>query len=177
MDELVTNRLLLRGWRPEDVESLARINSDPRVAEWLGRALDAVETAQRVVAFNDHWKEHGFGPWAVEERATGRLAGRTGFVHWDDWTASPHDAEIGWTFAPDVWGRGYATEAALAAVDWARTRPRLRKIISITRPDNVRSRRVMEKIGLTYRGDTFWHGFDQVWYGVDLEDTSVAIGQ
>ncbi len=70
---------------------------------------------------------------------------------------------------PQVWGRGYATEAATAVLDWARERPDVRTIISITLTDNVRSRRVMEKLGLTYRGEATWRGFDQVWYGIELK--------
>jgi RimJ/RimL family protein N-acetyltransferase len=166
--ELLTKRLCLRGWQPADVEPMTTINADPRVGEWLGGVIGLEETTARLAAYAYHWQERGFGIWAVEERVGGRLVGRTGFMHWDDWTASPHDAEIGWTFAPEVWGRGYASEAARAAIEWARTRPDLRQIISITRPDNQRSRRVMEKLGLTYQGHTVWRGFEQVWYGIEL---------
>jgi RimJ/RimL family protein N-acetyltransferase len=166
--ELETERLLLRGWRQEDLEPMAAINADPRVGKWLGGVIDVDTTRARLQSYGYHWEEHRFGPWAVEERASGRLVGRTGLMRWEDWTASPHDAEIGWTFAPDVWGRGYATEAARAVLEWATGDASLRTIISITRPDNLRSRRVMEKLGLTYRGQTVWRGFAQVWYGIDL---------
>lgn len=168
VSELLTPRLRLRGWRAEDSEAMAAINADPRVGEWLGGVVGREETLARLQAYAYHWAERGFGLWAVEECATGRLVGRTGLMHWDDWTASAHDAEIGWTFSPDVWGRGYATEAAAAALDWARTQSGLRRIISITLPHNARSRRVMEKLGMTYGGEATWHGFDQVWYAIDL---------
>ncbi len=148
---------------------MAAISGDPRVGEWLGGVIDIEETRARLQAYAYHWDERGFGIWAVEECASGRLVGRTGLMHWDDWTASTHDAEIGWTFAPEVWGRGYATEAARAALGWAAERPGLQTIVSITRPDNVASRRVMEKLGLTYRGETVWRGFDQVWYGIEVD--------
>lgn len=144
------------------------INADPRVGAWIGGVIDAKETRVRVGAWIDHWEDRGFGPWAVEERATRRLVGRTGFMHWDDWTASPHDAEVGWALAPAVWGRGYATEAGRVALGWAVGQPALRAIISITRPDNLRSRRVMERLGLTYAGETVWRGSGQVWYGIEL---------
>lgn len=165
--ELVTERLRLRAWVLADVEPMAAINADPLVGEWLGGVIQTEETRARLKAYANHWEERGFGIWAVEERASGRLVGRTGLMHWDDWTASPHDAEIGWTFAPEVWGRGNATEAARAALGWAAGQPGLNAIISITRPDNVASRRVMEKLGLTYRGETVWRGFAQVWYGIE----------
>lgn len=167
--ELTTPRLRLRGWDPSDLEPMAAINADPRVGEWLGSVIDAEETERRLQAYAYHWEERGFGLWAVVDRETGELVGRTGFMHWDDWTTAQHDAEIGWTFAPERWGHGYATEAARTALDWARAQPALRHIISITRPDNLRSRRVMEKLGLTYRGRTVWRGFEQGWYGIDLD--------
>ena len=100
----------------------------------------------------------------MEELESGRFVGRVGLVRHDDWTASPHDAEIGWTLSRTVWGRGYATEAARAALEWAAGQPALESIISITLPGNLRSRRVMEKLGLAYQGSAFWHGFEQVWY-------------
>lgn len=145
---------------------MTEINSDPRVAAWLG-SIDPAQTENRILAYVEHWKARGYGVWAVEEVKSGVFVGRVGLVHHDDWTASPHDAEIGWALSHAVWGRGYATEAARAVLDWARERPDLRVIISITRPDNLRSRRVMEKLGLTYQGEATWHGFDQVWYAHD----------
>ena len=167
--QLLTARLLLRGWEARDHSPMAAITGDPRVGEWLGGVIGPDETASRIQHWTDHWQQHGFGLWAVEERDSGVLVGRTGFMHWDDWTASPHDAEIGWTFSSAVWGRGYATEAATAALEWARTQPGLRHIISITFPHNARSRRVMEKLGLTYRGQAVWRGFDPVvWYALEL---------
>ncbi len=121
--ELVTARLRLRNWQPQDVEPMAAINADPRVGDWLGGTIGVEETRTRLQLYASHWDERAFGIWAVEERRSGRLVGRTGFMRWDDWTASPHGAEIGWTFDPGVWGRGYATEAARAALAWAATQP------------------------------------------------------
>ena len=156
----------MRSWREDDVEPMTAINSDPEVARWLG-PVDPSRTRERIMAWVEHWRQHGFGLWAVEEKASGRMIGRVGLVHHDDWTASDHDAEVGWTLARSAWGRGYATEGAHAALEFARGAG-LRQIISITLPDNVRSRRVMEKLGLTYQGSTQWRGFDHVWYATEL---------
>ncbi len=164
---IATDRLRLRAWTDDDIAPLTEIYTDPEVTAWLG-PIDPAQTRKRIDAYVDHWHRHGYGPWAVDELESGHFVGRVGLVHHDDWTASPHDAEIGWAVARTVWGRGYATEAARAALDWARARPDLTTIISITRPDNARSRRIMEKLGLTYRGMATWHGFDQVWYGIEL---------
>lgn len=171
--ELVTARVRLRNWQSKDVEPMAAINVDPRVGDWLSGTIGVEETRTRLQLYASHWEERAFGIWAVEERGSRRLVGRTGLMRWDDWTASPHDAEIGWTFDPGVWGRGYATEAARAALAWAATQPGLRTIISNTRPDNVASRRVMEKLGLSYRGEALWRGFRQVWYGTGLTEHPV----
>lgn len=161
-----TERLLLRPWRSSDVERMRQINSDPEVRRWLGVNPD--QTEARMKAWLEHWQRHGYGHWALEESGSGDFIGRVGLIHQDEWTASEHDAEIGWTLASSAWGNGYATEGARAALDFAR-KIGLRRIISITRPDNVRSQAVMERIGLTYRGATHWHGYDQVWYGTELE--------
>ena len=160
---LATDRLRLRALSDADVGPMTEINRDPEVAQWLGEP-DPSLTGQRIAGYVEHWRTRGFGQWAVEEAASGVFIGRVGLVHHDDWTASVHDAEIGWTLSRAVWGRGYATEAARAALEWATERPDLKAIISITLPGNLRSRRVMEKLGLTYQGSAFWHGFEQVWY-------------
>ena len=137
------------------------------MAIWLGNP-DPALTAHSIARWTELWRIQGFGMWAVEERQGGRLIGRVGLIHHEDWTASGHDAEIGWTLARATWGQGFATEAAAAVLRWARERGGPLDIISITRPNNVRSRRVMEKLGLVHVGQTHWHGYEQVWYAIDL---------
>ncbi len=167
--ELQTDRLLLRDWRGDDLEPMTAINQDVRVAEWLGGVNNRDQTEARMKVWIDQWNERGYGQWAVEERASQQLVGRVGFTTHADWTASPHDAEIGWALAFDSWNRGYATEAASAVLEWARQNADLKSLISVTLPDNVRSRRVMEKLGLTYAGQTTWRGREHVWYGIELQ--------
>ena len=164
--EIETDRLLLRGWREADVDALADIRRDAEVARWLGHP-DPDRAAESIAWWVEHWRIHGFGLWALEDKASGRFIGRLGLMHHGDWTASEHDAEVGWTLARDAWGRGYATEGARAALEFARA-VGIRRVISITLPTNIRSQRVMQKLGLTYRGEANWHGFDQVWYATDL---------
>jgi RimJ/RimL family protein N-acetyltransferase len=165
--EIETDRLRLRGWREADVEPLTKIRADPQVGRWLGYP-DPAKTAETIAAFVANWGRDGFGMWAVEVKQSGEFIGRVGLIHHDDWTMSAHDAEIGWTLARSAWGNGYATEAARAVLEWARARGAPRQIISITRPDNVRSRAVMERLGLVHIGQTHWRGYDQVWYALDL---------
>lgn len=167
-----TERLILRGWREADIEPMAAIYGDPEIAPWLGWPNPA-ETKAKIRWRLEHWHKHGFGTWALQQKSSGSLIGRVGLLNQTDWTASDQDAEVGWTLARSAWGHGYATEGARAALEFARHK-RLRRIISITRPDNVRSQAVMKRLGLTYRGATHWHGYDQVWYGTELEIEEVT---
>ena len=151
-EALRTERLILRRWRPEDQEAMAAINSDPAVTEFLNGRMDAAETAAFLDRTRKHWAEHGFGHWAVEP-LDGPLAGELiGFVgvaypgYLPELAARP---ELGWRLAAPSWGKGYATEAALAARDDAFGRLGLGELISIVHPENERSRRVTTKVGMT----------------------------
>jgi RimJ/RimL family protein N-acetyltransferase len=157
-DELRTERLLLRRWREEDYPAMAAINSDPEVTELLNRRMDA----EAVAAFPDrterHWAEHGFGFWAVEPTEgplSGAMIGFVGVAYPTYLEPVAHRPELGWRLSPASWGHGYATEAALAARDDAFTRLRLDALISIIHPDNLRSQRVAQKIGMSIELQVF----------------------
>ena len=151
---LRTARLLLRTWRDDDAPALAAINADPEVGRYLNNPLDdgsGLSVSERIRA---HWERHGFGHYALEElapadRGPARLLGFAG-VGYPSFIAELADRpEIGWRLDSAVWGRGYATEAAHATLDDARERLRLEELISIIHPDNARSQRVAEKLGMT----------------------------
>ena len=173
--EIVTPRLLLRGWREGDVERMAVIYSDPEVVRFL-RPLDLEGTRQQLRRFVDHWQEHGFGLWAVQERETGRLIGRVGLLYHDDWTATPHDAEVGWTLDRSTWGRGFATEGGAAALRYGFETMPMGRIISIAHRENVASWRVMEKLGLQREGETDWRDNPVVWYAISRAEWSSREG-
>jgi RimJ/RimL family protein N-acetyltransferase len=161
-----TDRLVLRRWRPEDVAPLAEILLDPAVAEWLGDpSWDDVERA--IDRYERSWDLLGFGRFAVEERTTGRLVGRVGIMRQDGWVVTPQSDEIGWAIASDCWDRGYATEAARAAIADGFGRVGLPRVLSWTLPGNHASRRVMEKCGLVRQGIAGWAGLEHVWYAID----------
>lgn len=144
---LETERLLLRDWRPEDEEPFARINADPQVGRYLlGRAESRDETARTLQRIQEHWNRWGYGLWAVEHKADRRFLGFIGLSH-HRWF--PEDVEIGWRLDPRYWNRGFATEGARAALQYAFDELALDHIISIIHRDNVASRRVAEKLGLT----------------------------
>jgi RimJ/RimL family protein N-acetyltransferase len=153
-----TPRLRLRLWRDEDLPEFAEMNADPVVMEFFPKTLSRAESDERVALIRDHFARHGFGLWAVEVR---RLASFIGFV---GLSVTPFEApftpsvEIGWRLARDHWGQGYATEAARAVLDFGFLRLGLAEIVSFTVPENRRSRRVMERIGMTRtRADDFNH--------------------
>ncbi|HZO36300.1 MAG TPA: GNAT family N-acetyltransferase [Solirubrobacteraceae bacterium] len=147
--ELLTARLRLRRWRDDDEAPMMAINRDADVTRYLNRPIDerSVELFHGQIA--DHWDRHGFGPWAVEPLAGGGLIGFVGVGYPGFLPAVAHRPELGWRLATRTWGGGYATEAAVAARDDALGRLALPSLISIIHPDNVRSQRVAEKLGMT----------------------------
>jgi RimJ/RimL family protein N-acetyltransferase len=169
--ELLTPRLRLRGWREGDVETMAAIYSEPEVVRYL-RPLDLEGTRKQLLGFVYHWEERGFGLWAVEQRSSGRLIGRIGLIHHDDWTASPHDAEVGWTLEHATWGQGLATEGGAAALRFGFEAKGMRRIVSIAHRENLASQRVMEKLGLRREGATTWRDQPVLWYAVTRREWS-----
>jgi RimJ/RimL family protein N-acetyltransferase len=164
--QIETPRLVLRRWRAADVEALAAIHAHPEVARWLG-PLGRDDAAATVERYEHHWGVFGFGRFAVDDRATARLVGRVGVMRQPDWTTAPEKDEIGWVVRADRWGEGIATEAAAAAIADAFGRVGLERIISFALPENARSRSVMDKCGLAYRGHVAWKGREHVWYDLN----------
>jgi len=146
---LRTDRLVLRDWRLDDRERFAELNADTRVMEHFPSRLDRAESdalADRIAA---ELARDGFGLWAVARRDDDRFLGFTGLVAVPFATPFTPAVEVGWRFAVDAWGHGYATEAARAAVRYAFEELVLDELVSMTSPSNVRSQRVMERLGMT----------------------------
>jgi RimJ/RimL family protein N-acetyltransferase len=172
MVELETRRLLLRRWQSEDLDAYSRLCADPEVMRYIGEGatLTRDESEEQVSRFVRHWDERGFGLWAVEYRASGEFVGFVGLAYQDEWTEGEHKTEVGWRLDRALWGRGLATEGAVASVRYGFEEIGLERIISIIQPTNAASRRVAEKAGLTARGETRWRGDDVVWYAIDRPD-------
>jgi RimJ/RimL family protein N-acetyltransferase len=155
---LATARLVLRRWRDADLAPFAALNADPRVAEHLGGPLSRAASdalAERIAA---HFARHGFGLWALEVRGGAPFAGFVGLSV--PAFAAPFTpcVEVGWRLAAEHWGRGYATEAARVALDFGFATLGLDEIVSFTAVANLRSRRVMERLGMTHDpADDFDH--------------------
>ncbi len=153
-----TPRLLLRGWRDSDLPSFAAMNADPAVMRHFPATLSRPESdalAQRIRADLD---ANGWGLWAVEVRGGAEFAGFVGLKRAGFPAPFPDWVEIGWRLAAAQWNRGYATEAARAALDQAFGPVGLQEVVSFTVPANAASRRVMEKLGLRHDpGEDFDH--------------------
>ncbi len=171
MSTLETPRLLLRPFMREDAADHARIYAKPEVTRFLAGGPFLGEAAsQRSRAaldlFINHWKEHGFGVWAVIDRATGALIGQCGLKYLPD----RPEVEILYALDTPYWGRGVATEAAAAALRHGFEATRLDRIVAVAMPAHHRSHRVMEKLGMIYEGMVeVYGGIRAVLYGISRE--------
>jgi RimJ/RimL family protein N-acetyltransferase len=150
VSDIQTDRLLLRGWRESDREPFARINRDPVVMEFFPGPLSAHESSALFDRIDLHFEQHGFGLWAAELRETGAFIGFIGLAVPRFVAAFTPCVEIGWRLDAACWGKGLATEGAGAVARHAFNVLHLDELVSFTVPANVRSRRVMEKVGMTH---------------------------
>jgi len=156
--ELRTDRLWLRRWQAGDREAFARLNADLRVVEFLPGTLSRQESDAMVDRMEAHFQERGFGLWAVEIPGITRFAGFVGLSIPRFEAHFTPCIEIGWRLDAEYWNHGYATEGARAALAFGFQSLQVDEIVSFTVPGNLRSRRVMEKIGMTHSAsDDFDH--------------------
>jgi len=147
---ITTERLLLRPWRDEDITPFAAMNADPRVMEFFPALRTRAETEEQVARIREHFERHGFGYWAVEAPSVAPFIGFVG-LKWTQFEAPfTPCVDIGWRLAYNHWGRGYATEAARAALGLGFKKLQLDEIVSFTVPANLRSRSVMVRLGMIH---------------------------
>jgi RimJ/RimL family protein N-acetyltransferase len=144
-----TERLVLRRWRDGDREPFAAMNADPRVVEHLPGPLTREASDALVDRIEANFESRGFDVFAVGIPGVAAFAGFVGLTVPRFEAAFTPCVEVGWRLAPAHWGRGYATEAARASLAFGFERLDLAEIVSFTVAANVRSRRVMERIGMT----------------------------
>jgi RimJ/RimL family protein N-acetyltransferase len=143
-DEIFTERLHLRPFRPGDFEAHAAICADPEVMRFIrAGALSRSDAWWQLARYMGHWQLRGFGLWAVVERATERLVGHLGFLEPEGGLGF----EMGWALARDVWGKGYALEGTAAALAHAFTAMGRDHVSCVIRPENTRSIRLAERLG------------------------------
>jgi len=150
-----TDRLLLRKPRPDDAPAFAEMLRDAEVMRFIGGVTD--EPAEDVLErWHARWAANGVGPFVLVRREDERVVGRAGLIVWDTsvWrnctraeAGERAQDELGWALLREHWGRGYATEGALAVREWARREADVGHLISLVHPDNASSRRVAERLG------------------------------
>jgi RimJ/RimL family protein N-acetyltransferase len=153
-----TDRLILRHWQASDREPFSRLNADPRVMEFMPALLSRDESDRVADRIEEHFREHGFGLCAAELREDHSFIGFIGLSVPAFQAAFTPCVEIGWRLAADRWGQGLATEGARAMMHYAFETVGLGEVVSFTVPENWRSRRVMEKLGMARNpADDFDH--------------------
>jgi len=156
--EITTPRMRLRRWRLSDRDAFAALNADPQVMEHFPTVLSREESDVLVASIDAHFEQHGYGLWAAEIRGVAPFAGFVGLSVPQFEAHFTPCVEIGWRLASELWGRGYATEGARAVLSFGFDTLGLDEIVSFTVPGNLRSRRVMERIGMVHNpADDFDH--------------------
>jgi len=155
--EIETARLRLRQWRDSDLEPFAALNADPAVMEFFPSVLSRAESDALAARIRAAIAERGWGLWAVEAPGVSPFAGFVGLQSPPPSLPVSPCVEIGWRLAAEHWGKGFASEAARAALGVGFERLGLHEIVSFTSVINRRSRAVMERIGMRFDGETFEH--------------------
>lgn len=149
--ELETERLRFRLFRNDDFPTYEQWCARMEIMRYLGgKTFDRIQAFRHMSYLIGHWHFLGYGYYAVEEKATGKLIGRCGYTNQPGWPAF----ELGWTIIPEYQGRGYATEAATMLLQYAFTALDQPRVTSLIHPDNAPSRRVAEKLGQKIEGET-----------------------
>src|SRR5918997_739052 len=163
MHEIETARLRFRQFTHADLAELARVVADPDVMKYLGSVpgpLSASQAEALLRGVMTHWERHGFGRWAVVEKAGGRLIGCAGL------RSHSATAELVYLLDKSFWGAGVGTEVAEACLRYGFARHDFNSIVAFARPENAASRRVLEKAGLRCEGEAVAYGVKVVRYGI-----------
>jgi RimJ/RimL family protein N-acetyltransferase len=159
---LETSRLRLREFFPQDADALAAVLGDPVAMQWYPAPFDRKDVEEWIERNRSRYQSDGYGLWAMVLKDSAELIGDCGcFLREID---GRNSIEIGYHVRRDYWGRGYATEAARACMQYAFAKLGVDRVISLIRPENVQSVRVAEKNGLTCEKIIFWRGYDHCIY-------------
>jgi RimJ/RimL family protein N-acetyltransferase len=161
-----TARLKLRRFRPDDLDALATLFTDPDVMRYVadGKPVDR-ETAETAIAsIIAHWERHGFGRWAVEDRETGEFVGYGGLR---SLLGTP---EAVYHLAKRHWGKGFATELGRASLHFGFADRGFERIVAIAKPPNSASIHVMQKLGMCFEMQTSYYGIEVVQYAITADE-------
>jgi [ribosomal protein S5]-alanine N-acetyltransferase len=159
---LETSRLLLREFVPQDADALAAVLGDPVAMQFYPAPFDREGVAEWIAKNIGRYQRDGHGLWAMVLKDSGELVGDCGCILQE--VEGTNHVEVGYHVRRDLWGKGYATEAARTCVEYAFTALGATRVISMIRPENVRSIRVAEKNGLRCEKIIFWRGYEHCIY-------------
>ena len=151
---------------PYDLDAYANVLGNRDVANWLGRpeGISKEGTKQWINGMTFWWNKHGYGPWAVIEKESGALIGHCGLKFAEKLSAT----ELMYAIHPDYQGKGYASEASKAALEFGKQQLKIDRIVAYTLPENLASRRVMEKLGMRFIKSFVHADLDHVMYEIEL---------
>ncbi len=155
--ELETERLILRQWKDNDYPNFAEMNSDPEVMKYYPSLMNKYESNEMANKIRSLISKRGWGFWAVEEKESNKFIGFAGLHEPISELPFSPCVEIGWRLGRECWGKGYATEAAKASLNYAFELLELGKVYSFSTVGNKRSRAVMERLGMVNTYKNFQH--------------------
>ena len=166
--EIETARLRLRGFSPEDLDALCQVFGDPEVMKYIsgGKPRTREATREGLLRSIKGWGKCGFGLWAVVEKAGDRMIGYCGLIYLED---TP-EIEVAYGLAKSAWGKGLATEAARASLEFGFEELKLERIVAVVNPLNLASRRVLERLGMKYTKNVRHYGEDLMYYEIAKEN-------
>jgi [ribosomal protein S5]-alanine N-acetyltransferase len=172
MKILQTTRLLLREFTTQDADALALVLSDPQTMRFYPAPYDRAGVEQWIERNRQRYQDDGVGPWAMEltkthETEAHEMIGDCGIIR--QLVEGEYLYEIGYHLRRDFWGQGLATEAAIACRDWAFVHLKTDHLISLIRPENLPSRRVAERAGMTVWKEVNWRGLPHYVYSIEKE--------
>ena len=166
---LTTPRVTLRHLEPSDLNHLFQMNSDPRVMEYIAPVYNLETCQKRLEMALAFYQEHPqMGKLAAIQRSDNAFMGWFCLQPLDN----TEEFEIGYRMMPEFWGKGIATEAAKVLLDYGFEQVGLKRIVGITRPDNIASQRVLLKIGLVYEEQRHYYNTDVNYYALNRDDWS-----
>jgi RimJ/RimL family protein N-acetyltransferase len=164
---VLTERLRLRPFGPDDLDALHALWSDPVVGRWVGGTHETLrESAEELEGHLRHQERHGYSLWAVEERATGELVGEIGLQLLE---GDGPEVEIGWAVSAAGRGRGFAFEAASRWLEIGFDELGLDRIVAVVLPENLVSRRLCERLGMREEGTRHAYGHPHVLYAAQRD--------
>lgn len=168
---LETERLVIRELTPDDARPFHVVFGDEEVMAWIpsGVSRDLEHSTERLKALIEHQQKYGFSLWAIEEKSSGEMIGTCGLVLLD---GKGPEVELAYHLARSRWGNGYGGEAAAAVIRFGLGELELERIVAVAEPMHFISRRVMEKIGMTFERRGTFYGIEMVLYSIESPDVA-----